>query len=86
MTKLHTFRDTYINSSESGKKLVKEYYEVAPQIVERINTSEDVNYYYKKIYAVIEKCVSLIDEGKNEETLKEYKTMVIELKSNLLNY
>ncbi len=80
LTALRKFRDTYMKSSKEGRKLVEEYYAVAPKIVEKINASDKKDKYYQYIYEVIEKCVKLIGRGENERTLKEYKFMVTNLK------
>lgn len=83
LTVLRKFRDEYMKSTEEGAALVKEYYAVAPQIVEKIETSVDEKKYYDGIYSVVTNCVQLIKAGKNEETLKEYKAMVENLKKEL---
>ncbi len=77
---LKKFRDEYMKSTEEGQKLVKEYYEVAPKIVEKIEASDKKQIYYQYIYEVVGKCVGLIGCGENERTLNEYKFMVINLK------
>ncbi|MDE6275049.1 MAG: hypothetical protein K2M75_00775 [Clostridia bacterium] len=84
LTALRLFRDTYMKSVKNGQKLIDEYYKIAPEIVERINNSELKNTYYEYIYSVIERCVDLLSHESNEETLKEYMTMVLKLKSELL--
>ena len=80
LTALRAFRDGYMKSTEEGNALVKQYYEVAPTIVERINASDKKEKYYQYVYEVIEKCVKLIDIREYERTLNEYKLMVLNLK------
>lgn len=80
LTKLRAFRDNYMKSSESGKKLVEEYYRVAPKIVDKINASENKNKYYSEIYKTILQCLAEIDRCKNDEALKLYKQMVNKFK------
>ena len=84
LTALRAFRDTYMKSVNNGKKLIEEYYEIAPEIVKKINASGCKNVYYEYIYSIIKKCVDLLSLGKNEETLREYQVMVLKLKSELL--
>ena len=84
LTSLRSFRDGYMKSIKGGEELVKEYYEVAPKIVEVIEKSEKKNEYYSYIYTVIEKCVHLIAQGDNEKTLEEYKKMVVTLQKELI--
>jgi hypothetical protein len=80
LTYLRKFRDEYMKKTESGRKLVDEYYSIAPQIVDRINNSDKKDTYYKYIYEVIERCVQLIKVSENERVLNEYKFMVLNLK------
>lgn len=76
LTALKSFRDNYMKSTKEGNALVKRYYEIAPEIVERINASDKKETYYQYIYEVIEKCVKLIELKEYERTLNEYKFMV----------
>ena len=76
LTALRKFRDTYMKSTEGGQKLVEEYYAVAPEIVNRINSSGKKEYYYAYINGVIDKCVKLISQNENEKTMQEYVSMV----------
>lgn len=76
LTKLRAFRDNYMKSSEYGKNLVEEYYQIAPKIVEKINASKDKNIFYDDIYKTILQCLTAIDSGDNGEALALYKQMV----------
>lgn len=80
LTALRSFRDNYMKSTKEGNALVKQYYEIAPKIVEQINASDKKETYYNYIYEVIEKCVKLIELKEYERTLNEYKFMVENLK------
>lgn len=80
LTALRNFRDTYMKSTEEGQKLVEEYYQVAPLIVEKINSSDKKELYYRYISLVIDKCVCLLSRNELEKTLDEYKSMVLFLK------
>ena len=73
---LRKFRDEYMAKTEDGLRLVKEYYAIAPQIVEKIDASSNKACYYDGIYATICKCVALIGQNKLDETYQEYKKMV----------
>ena len=84
LTLLRSFRDHYMRSTENGNALVDEYYEIAPTLVDKINASTEKDKYYSYIYSVIEKCVDLIKQGKNQETLSEYKKMVLTLKEQII--
>ncbi len=81
LTTLRNFRDTYMKSTEEGRKLVEEYYAVAPEIVKRIDSSDKKDSYYRYISEIINKCVSLINQKEYEKTMQEYKSMVLHLKN-----
>ncbi len=80
LTTLRAFRDGYMRTTDEGAKLIKEYYEIAPQIVQKIDASEHKHCTYCYIYSVVQKCVALIKQNKNQETMNEYKNMVLTLK------
>jgi hypothetical protein len=84
LTALRKFRDTYMKQSENGRKLVEEYYEVAPKIVENIDTSDKKDTYYQYINEVISRCVKLLALGENERVLNEYQFMVTNLKKEFV--
>ena len=77
---LTQFRDDYMLLTEKGKKLLKEYYAIAPKIVEAIEASDRKNIYYLYIREVIDKCVIFIEKNANVFTLNEYRFMVENLK------
>ena len=80
LTLLREYRDTYLMGLEDGEELIQEYYNLAPTIVKHINKKENS----EKIYAGIWKnyllpCITLIEDGKNEECKELYIRMVREL-------
>lgn len=78
---LRKFRDEYMANTEEGLNLIKKYYVVAPQIVQKIDSSNNKNGYYNGIYSTICKCVDLIKQNKLNETMQEYKNMVLSLQN-----
>lgn len=81
LTKLRKFRDTYVKNSVGGDALIKEYYAVAPAIVEKINLSDKKDEFYQNIYDMIQVCLAYIDRNENEKALQEYKAMVLRLQT-----
>ena len=82
---LRAFRDGYLASSEGGKELIEEYYNIAPGIV----TSIDVRCENDSVYPMIRDkyiapCISDIENGRMESCQSRYITMVNELKSKYL--
>lgn len=83
LTTLRQFRDDYLIESDGGKELVDEYYKIAPQIVDKIDSSNERNTYYAYIYSVILKCIGFIENKKFEECEREYVGMVHQLADKL---
>ncbi len=81
LTKLRAFRDTYLAQTTDGKALVQEYYAIAPALVENINARENKADVYQYIYDTATKCVTYIDDGKNEDAVALYRNMVEQIKA-----
>lgn len=73
---LRQFRDRYMKELENGETLIKEYYAIAPKIVEMIKASPNKDNYFQYIYETINKCVSYIKCLDNDSALNEYINMV----------
>lgn len=84
LTVLRKFRDTYMKSTEAGRRLVEEYYAIAPKIVAGIDSSADRGTVYAGIYDVIVKCIADIESGNNASAEQRYCDMVNDLKSKFL--
>lgn len=76
---LRKFRDEYLLKTQEGVCLVKEYYAIAPQIVQKIDSSPNKNRYYDSIYATVCKCLECIRQNKPNDTIQAYKDMVVSL-------
>lgn len=72
---MRSFRDNYLNKTEEGRNLAREYYKLAPQVVRYIDRSPLKDYYYNDIYLTVCKCKELIEEGKNNEAIDVYNEM-----------
>ncbi len=82
---LRAYRDDYLLSSEEGKAIVEEYYNIAPTIVNRIGREEKAAEIYEEIYkAYISPCVKLIEAGEQEACKEQYMNMVYELKGRYM--
>lgn len=85
LTLLRNYRDEYLLSTPEGEALVKEYYNIAPTIVNRIAHSETPGKIYEEIWQnYLLPCVNLIEEGKPEVCRKQYMAMVYELKGRYM--
>ena len=71
---LREFRDVYLKSTDMGREHIYEYYDLAPIIVKKINTSSNPAQVYSKIYyEMILPCVDLIDSYHYEEAYNHYQ-------------
>ena len=74
------FRDEYLSKNKEKRKMIQEYYEIAPHIVEAINKDERKEEIYAWIWKKIKYIVNLIESGDSEEAVKSYRKMVLKLK------
>lgn len=79
------FRDVYFSKSEEGKKLIQEYYDIAPTIVKRIARETEPETKYLYLWnTYIKKCVDLIELGQNDQCSQLYKAMMTELRQEYM--
>ena len=82
---LRGFRDSYIKELANGEKLIKEYYDIAPKIIEAIEKEPDVDCIFKKLFEkLVQPCVHYIEQGQNETAYVLYEKTVISLKEKYL--
>ena len=85
LTLLRDYRDHYLMNSENGEELVKEYYNIAPTIVKRIDTGDNSAEVYARIWQdYLNPCIHLIEEEKKEECRELYSDMVRKLEKKYL--
>ena len=85
LTALRKYRDEYLLMSDGGRKLVEEYYNIAPTIVKRINKEKDAGEIYRGIWQdYLSPCIRLIEEDRNEECREVYSRMVRRLESDYM--
>lgn len=77
LTVLRNFRDTYLKNITNGPADICEYYHTAPIIVEKIKQLPNAIEIFEQIYnELVIPCVTLIDDGCNEDAYQEYKDYV----------
>lgn len=82
---LRNFRDRYVLKLEDGPKMIQEYYQSAPLILEAIEKENNPEKIYNQLFTnLVEKCVKLIQQDKKEEAVVEYKKQVTNLKNKYL--
>ncbi|MGC8789622.1 CFI-box-CTERM domain-containing protein [Caldisericum sp.] len=84
LVSLRSFRDEHLAKSEEGRKIISEYYEVAPKIVEATRRKEDSNKIFHAIFSEIRKIVSLLEMGNMRGDIEYYKDMVLRLKKKYI--
>ena len=73
LTTLRKYRDEYLLSTESGREIVEEYYNIAPTIVKRIGRQDDAGEIYRGIWdEYLSPCIHLIEKGRKEECKDRY--------------
>jgi len=82
---LRNFRDKYLMSQPSGREAVKEYYKIAPEIVQFIDKREDAQSIWQNTYKDIGHAVSLILSGDFEGAFKYYQQIISKLQDKYLN-
>ena len=73
---LRAYRDNYLMKDAEGKALVREYYEVSPRILKRIEASHAGATAYAYIYGEIKRACRQIEAAKLEESKRTYINMV----------
>lgn len=67
-------------NQENGESIVQEYYNLAPTIVKHINKDKNRDKIYAGIWdRYLSPCITLIENGKNEECKELYIHMVRDL-------
>jgi hypothetical protein len=71
---LRNFRDEYMKSSNYGNNLVENYYQIAPEIVKKINRLENKKEVYDYMYqTLVLPSLAYIEAGENENAMEYYK-------------
>ena len=85
LTTLRAFRDHWLSQQDGGREEIKEYYHIAPAIVDKIHASDDCRQVLTNLYfRLVMPCVEMIKAGKNEEAHCLYREITNELKRKYL--
>ena len=74
---LRSFRDSYLEETPEGRKLVEEYYRVAPGLVPLVKNEDIAAVVWRAVTATVE----LIEKRQSEEAVEEYQKLVVWLQS-----
>lgn len=85
LTTLRQFRDGWLAFQPDGEAIIREYYQIAPPIVEALNISNQRDAIYTDIWQdYILPCVQMIEQGSYEACRALYEKMVLSLKQIVL--
>ena len=80
LTLLREYRDGYLAEQEDGESIIREYYDVAPTIVKRIDRRDDRREIYSGLWEdYLRPCIRMIENGQNQECREHYIRMVRDL-------
>ena len=86
LTAFRRFRDDWLARQADGPALIEEYYDVAPKIVETINTKDNRNEIYQEILNdYLKPCLTLIERQELEACKSLYMEMVKKLQHRYLS-
>ncbi|MBR4702001.1 MAG: hypothetical protein IKP19_09965 [Oscillospiraceae bacterium] len=85
LTAFRSFRDGWLSETEDGRKLIDEYYEIAPIIVSAIDYCDDRELQYTRIRREsLEPCYEALKRGDFKGCRDTYAAMVERLKKTYL--
>lgn len=85
LEKFRFFRDNWLLNQDDGKDLINEYYNTAPQIVKKIDVTNNVQQIYSQLRKeYLNPCLAYIEQGKFEECKELYVKMVRMLQNKYL--
>lgn len=82
---MRDYRDEYLVCQKGGEAIIREYYDIAPTIVKRIDRMNNAGEVYLEIWErYLYPCVSLLEAGKKEECREVYTNMVHSLQKKYM--
>ena len=82
LNKFRSFRDNWLSSKQNGSALISQYYNEAPQILEKIDLAkyrETMKYIWD---TYLSRCLSMIENDENDQALEIYQEMFHYLKKD----
>ena len=85
LTAFRNFRDGWLMNQPDGKKLVEEYYSIAPEIVRQIDSRTDSQKIYRAVWdEFLSPCLEFIERGENLSCKRKYVEMVRRLQQEFI--
>jgi hypothetical protein len=79
---LRGFRDSYLSTSKSNEKLVKQYYQIAPTLVALMEIDKNKDQLFENVFSEINSACEAIDKREFEQAKNIYQNTV----KHLLRY
>ena len=80
LTVLRRYRDSYLRRRPGGEDEIRQYYAIAPRIVEAVNTRKDAAEIWNRVYEeMVLPCVRMIQSGAMEGAFRLYKDYTLKL-------
>lgn len=77
---LREFRDNHLLKTDEGRKMVQQYYSIAPDIANRLNNKTDL----EQVWFTVCNCVNLVESHQYQKAINSYKSMVNLMRERLL--
>lgn len=85
LSMFRSFRDDWLSCQPNGKKLIEEYYAIAPRIVQKINQlSNSKEIYYSIWDQYLQRCLLYIEQERFSQCMDIYVDMVKTLKEKYI--
>ena len=81
LTQLRRFRDEQLMTTEDGRRLVEEYYRIAPGIVAALDSLPGRDAVYEYIYSVILTVTGMLARGEYDAATAAYRDMVLRVRA-----
>ncbi|MEK6925773.1 MAG: CFI-box-CTERM domain-containing protein [Nanoarchaeota archaeon] len=81
---LRNFRDKILMTEPIGRRAVREYYEMAPEIVQSVWQKDNSRKIWNSVYGDIRKAVSLVLSGDFDKAFDHYRQTTLKLKGAYL--
>ncbi len=78
---LRNFRNRILLQNPTGRKAVREYYKIAPEIVQSISGKDNSSEIWNSVYQDIRKAVQFVLLGDFNRAFEHYKEMTLGLKN-----
>jgi hypothetical protein len=77
---LRHFRDSYLKETPQGRRMIQEYYQIAPIIVKRMKADKNSKEVFRQVFEDIRGAVALIQNKNPKQAIIQYRATVSQLR------